>query len=117
MFQLSIFEDVPIVPKVSLKTMEKYNKLITTLEDDFKRHNDLLVVGGTDPFWPDGTNLHLKRNHILNGKRQLEEFNREYGLELPGIYFRDTPEEVDREYQAPNSLSGKHYVFRNKNVN
>lgn len=56
--------------------------------------------GGSDPFYDDATNMNLIRNHILYGKRQLEE---KYGADrekYPAIYFRELPPETARGYMA-----------------
>lgn len=111
--QLTFFNDIPSFSPVSPKIMATFNALEASLIADFVRHDQLFTVGGSDPFWPDGTNLMLKRNHIFYHKRQLEEFNTLYNLLLPEIYFKPTPEPVDGEYQAPNSKSGPYYQFRN----
>lgn len=65
------------------------------LIEDFARWDYLYEYGGQDPFWEDGNNLNLVRNHILNNKRRLEEL--EY---FPAIYYRETPQEVDNNYMA-----------------
>lgn len=68
------------------------------LLDSYDRWDYLLFHGGQDPFWPDGTNLNLVRNHILNYKSQLEE--QLTGLEMPECYYRETPPEVSANYMA-----------------
>jgi len=110
--QLVLFNDIPSFLPVSSKIKSIYDALETTLIADFVRHELLLTVGGCDPFWPDGTNIDLKRNHIIYHKKKLEEFNALYNLPLPEIYLRPTPKPIDSEYQAPNSKSGLYYVFR-----
>lgn len=68
------------------------------LADSYDRWNHLLVYGGQDPFWPDGTNLNLVRNHILYYKSELKE--QLPGLEMPECYYRETPPEVSANYMA-----------------
>ena len=34
---------------------------------------NLRVRGGQDPFWPDGVNMNLTRNHVIYAKRCLRE--------------------------------------------
>lgn len=51
--------------------------------------------GGSDPFWPDGLNMNLVRNHIIHYRRQLEAM--QY---FPEIYSKEVPPEVDRNYIA-----------------
>lgn len=60
------------------------------LVEDFARWDHLFEYGGQDPFWEDGCNLNLVRNHILNDKDRLKKL--EY---FPSIYYRKTPQEVD----------------------
>lgn len=56
--------------------------------------------GCSDPFWPDGVNMNLDRNHIIHDKRQIEEICRENGLPLPEEYYIPTPPEVNDYYMA-----------------
>lgn len=65
------------------------------LIDSFSRWEHLYKYGGQDPFWEDGCNLNLIRNHILSARRRLEEL--EY---FPEIYKREVPPEVDNKYMA-----------------
>lgn len=44
------------------KAKEDYAK---QLEDSFNQWDHYRTQGGSDPFWPDGTNMNLIRNHIL----------------------------------------------------
>ena len=39
--------------------------------DYFERWNDLYENGGQDPFWEDGVNLNLTRNHILYAQKEM----------------------------------------------
>ena len=69
------------------------------LENDYARWDELFTKGGSDPFWADGVNLNLVRNHILYDKEQLEkQENSLFGL--PEAYYRETPPEVDSDYMA-----------------
>lgn len=115
--QLAIFDEIPFFNPVTPKIRLNYESLEATLIADFARHESLLTIGGCDPFWPDGTNMMLKRNHIIYHKSKLKELNTQYNLPLPEIYFRPTPEPVDSEYQAPNSKSGRFYLVGSKSIN
>ena len=67
------------------------------LKEEFLRWDHLSQYGGSDPFWSDGVNLNLVRNHIIYSKRELEKaIQSEEGL--PEIYYRETPPEVDEDY-------------------
>lgn len=80
--------------------MKELKKLIQELEDSFNRWEHLRTYGGSDPFWGDGCNMNLVRNHIFNEKRRIQEYCEEKSLELPEIYYRETPQKVDDKYMA-----------------
>lgn len=65
------------------------------LMDSFLRWERIYTHGCSDPLYEDGYNLNLLRNHIIYGKRKLEELGY-----LPEIYRRETPPEVDNKYMA-----------------
>lgn len=77
------------------KQQEDYEK---QLRDSFDHWQQLYEYGGQDPFWPDGTNLNLVRNHIYYYKRKIEE-TMQPG-EYPEIYHRAVPPEVPDDYIA-----------------
>lgn len=69
------------------------------LEKEYARWDEVFTKGSSDPFWTDGVNLELTRNHILYYKEQLA--NQENSLfGLPDVYYRETPPEVDPNYMA-----------------
>ena len=68
------------------------------LQKSFDQWDALYEFGGHDPFWPDGVNLNLVRNHILYYKKQIEE---SFELEnYPAIYHQENPPEVPQNYMA-----------------
>lgn len=77
------------------KLQEDYEK---SLRDSFDRWQFLYEHGGSDPSWSDGVNLNLVRNHIIYGKRNIEE-NMEPDS-YPEIYYRAVPPEVSNDYMA-----------------
>lgn len=66
--------------------------------------------GCNDPFWPDGCNLNLTRNHIISYKRDIAELCEKTGMTLPEEYFLKVPPEVDNNYMA--NLKQKERVER-----
>lgn len=56
--------------------------------------------GCGDPFWPDGTNMNLIRNHIIYNKNQIAGLCKENKLPLPEEYFLPLPPEVNNNYMA-----------------
>lgn len=65
--------------------------LAENLEKAYERWDLLYKNGGSDPFWCDGTNLNLVRNHILYYREQCEEvlepkdYPEAYHKELPPV--------------------------------
>ena len=59
---------------------------------------DLYKNGGSDPFWEDGCNLNLVRNHIHYYRSKIEEtMNPE---DYPAAYFKEIRPQVDNKYMA-----------------
>src|SRR5690554_300319 len=80
--------------KKELKNIEI--KLANSLED-WQRINEF---GCNDPFWEDGANMYLVRNHILYYKQKIKELCTAERLPLPDIYYEPTPPEVEQKYMA-----------------
>ncbi len=95
--------------KTSIQKQIKYcaDSIISSL----KEWEYLRIYGGQDPFWPDGANMNLVRNHILFYKRELEELCIE--VALPDAYYMPTPPEVDNDYLAPE---GEYFEVRKKSI-
>lgn len=87
---------------------------IATLEAgvqaDVAHWHDLKANGCSDPFWPDGVNLNLVRNHIIYALRQIAEMRASDGqlslFDLPAPEVSDVmqdqciPPVVDDCYMA-----------------
>lgn len=61
---------------------------------------DIAENGCNDPFWSDGCNMSLIKNHILYYKRIIAELCEENGLPLPSEFFLPTPPDVSPNYMA-----------------
>ena len=69
------------------------------LKKSYAQWDEVFTRGGSDPFWTDGVNLELVRNHIIYYKEQLaKQENSLFGL--PDIYYRELPPEGDCNYMA-----------------
>ena len=76
-----------------------------------RRHWESINENGcNDPFWTDGCNMNLIRNHIIYHRRKIEEICMEHGFPLPEEYFLKIPPQVDDNYMA--SLKHKRRVER-----
>lgn len=75
--------------------MDKKKKLEQELIDAYYQWNFLYENGGTDPFWPDGVNLNLVRNHIIYYKFSMEKLDF-----YPEAYYWELPQKVEDSYMA-----------------
>lgn len=53
--------------------MSRQENLLDKLAKAYDQWENLQKQGGSDPFYPDGVNLNLVRNHILYYKQRIEE--------------------------------------------
>lgn len=87
--------------KNSMKTPDQKKRskqLGKEIRDSKKRYEDLRVHGGSDPFWSDGVNMNLCRNHVMYFRKQVEtELDPE---NYPEEYFQEIPAEVSVHYMA-----------------
>lgn len=87
---------------------KRADELGKNIQDSFARWKHIYCNGAGDPFWEDGVNLGLVRNHIIYYKRQCEEellpeqYPPEYHLELPPV--------VDKMYMARANEIKEHAV-------
>lgn len=79
------------------KKQQSLGKIEAELEEEFTRWDHLKIHGGSDPFWSDGVNMNLVRNHIIYCKRMIEELEPEV---YPEAYLKETPPEVPPDYMA-----------------
>lgn len=56
--------------------------------------------GCSDPFWPDGCNMNLIRNHIIYARNRILELCQQGGITLPEEYYLEVPPEVPDSYMA-----------------
>lgn len=74
---------------------EQLAEIIRESREQWKR---LWENGGSDPFWADGVNLNLVRNHIIYGRRLCEEELQEG--DYPEEYYSPLPEKVPPNYMV-----------------
>lgn len=78
-------------------------RLESACETEHSHWNALYKNGCSDPFYADGVNLMLTRNHIIYYKRKISELCAEYGLEKPSVLYRPLPPKVSQDYVAGKS--------------
>ena len=79
---------------------EEYNAYTKRLEESFRQWDELKKNGSQDPFYADGVNMNLVRNHIIYDKGELERICKASLFKLPDIYYEETPEEVPMDFMA-----------------
>lgn len=78
---------------------------------------DIRVYGCRDPFWEDGTNMNLERNHCIHDRARIKELCKEHSLPMPDILSKyPIPPEVAEDYMAPHCLFPDRPVCRNKTM-
>lgn len=78
--------------------MKKKRPIEDKLQDSINHWQYLYHFGCSDPFWSDGCNLNLVRNHISYYKKQIEEAHPNGNY--PEAYYKKTPPKVDNDYMA-----------------
>ena len=87
---------------------QKLKELCKEIRQEIAHWEDINRNGCNDPFWPDGCNMNLTRNHILYAKRQITALCEEYSISVPGEMYFPTPPKVNDYYMA--SLKQKRRV-------
>ena len=86
-------------------TAAQIAQLETQVQQDIERWNYLKENGCNDPFWPDGVNMNLKRNHIIYGLRQiarLDQSERQLSVfDMPGMVDSD----VENDPRVPPKVA------------
>ncbi len=82
--------------KITLE--QQIKQLSKELVEELKHWQYLREHGCQDPFWADGVNMNLTRNHIIYYKMRLLELCPDGNL--PEEYYLPTPPEVDDNYLA-----------------
>lgn len=89
--------------------LQEYREAI---REEFGHWKHINQNGCNDPFWEDGFNMNLVRNHIVYYKNLIAQTCEENRLALPEEYYIPSPPEVDNEYMA--NLNQKERVQRLK---
>lgn len=76
------------------------NKCVNSIVKEIARWKYIQEHGCNDPFWPDGCNMNLTRNHIISYKYDIQETCEENHIPLPEGYYLPTPPEVDDSYMT-----------------
>ena len=77
---------------------ETVEDLYRNLQQSFDHWHILYTQGGSDPFWADGVNLNLVRNHILYYRKRIDELSPDETRRE--LYHRELPPVVESDYMA-----------------
>jgi hypothetical protein len=78
-----------------------------SINGSLKHWKDLKKKGGSDPFWADGTNMNLVRNHVFYYQGKLRALCKEQKIRPCPIEAKlRPPRHVSEDYCAPKSKAG-----------
>lgn len=89
---------------------QKVKQYCDEIQKEISHWKEINQSGCNDPFWPDGCNMNLTRNHIVYYQRLIWKICMENQLPLPEEYYFSLPPEVDMNYMA--NLKQKERVAR-----
>ena len=82
--------------------IKEKDAVIRDILKNLHRWEELKDHGCCDPFWSDGVNMNLTRNHIIYNKRRLLELCEALQEPLPEEYYLPLPPKVDNHYLCKN---------------
>lgn len=85
--------------------------LIKKIRASYKYWHEIAEHGCSDPFWEDGVNMNLIRNHIIFYKSQIIDQVEEKMGQIPQEVYWAMPPEVPNTFMVRNSK----YYLRHKN--
>ena len=81
-------------------TVREIERLCKEIRDEIARWKEINENGCNDPFWPDGTNMNLTRNHILYAKYRITEICAVNKIPIPEEAYLPVPPKVNDYYMA-----------------
>ena len=70
---------------------QKLKELCADIVRERNHWEHINEYGCNDPFWPDGCNMNLARNHIISYRMEIEMICEETGMTLPEEYYYKIP--------------------------
>lgn len=90
----------------------KLQALIKKIRASYKYWHEIAEHGCSDPFWEDGCNLNLIRNHIIWLRGQINEQAEEEMKPIPREFYWALPPEVPNTFMVKH---GQYYQARCSN--
>lgn len=92
---------------------DQLQELILKVNDTITRWKSYKENGGTDPFYPDGVNMNLLRNHLIHYKREIRELCAENNVSLQGeAFFPNLPYTDENYFAKPESERAKYIMSK-----
>ena len=88
------------MPKKKKTPAEILRELEKNLQERYERWLHIRKEGCSDPYWADGTNLYLVRNHCIYYRRQIAELCDTYEFSYLKSYLRPLPPELPMDFMA-----------------
>lgn len=79
---------------------EKIKDFCKKIRNEISTWKHINKNGCNDPFWPDGCNMNLVRNHIIYYRHMIVEICEENHLQIPEECYLSLPPEVDNNYMS-----------------
>ena len=94
------------------KRSEEIMEMCMDIQQEVNHWQAIATNGCSDPFWTDGCNMNLIRNHVIYDKRMIRELCDQIHLDLPEEYFIPTPPEVSETYMATMKAADESHIRR-----
>lgn len=86
--------------KKKLTPEQELQQYCAYLLEDLEQWGEIKMHGCNDPYWTDGQNLNLVKNHIIWRRFEIREICVAYGLPYPPEYFLGVPPEAPTGYMV-----------------
>lgn len=79
---------------------EKVQQYCRNVREEIEHWKDINQNGCNDPFWSDGCNMNLTRNHIIYAQEQIRKICKENNIPFPEECYLSVPPKADINYMA-----------------
>lgn len=79
---------------------EKVQQYCRNVREEIEQWKDINKNGCNDPFWSDGCNMNLTRNHIIYAQEQIRKICKENNIPFPEECYLSVPPKADINYMA-----------------
>lgn len=102
--------------KTNMTPTDELRRLVYEYMESRTHWQDMKVYGCGDPFWEDGANLNLTRNHCIYYRRLMEDLCIQHQMPMPDLSPYPIPPKVAEDYMAPYGRFPNRPVCRDKTM-